>query len=363
MRILFIHGLASSGAYKLADMLRINLKADVLAPDVPIDPDEALALLSAVVNHEQPDLVVGLSWGGFLALRLQHPRIAVINPDLHISRILRQHIGPMDYLSPRRDGETQFLITEPLCRRYEQLESAAIPAQSPLGLFATEDELVHCAPEFERLYPGCTIKYPGKHLPTFPEVKKFIAPALLTKFPKMSNIDNILAFNREYVASKGYEKHITDKYPDKKLAILSCMDTRLSVLLPEALGLQNGDAKIIKNAGAVVLSPWDSVVRSLIVAVYELGVKEIMVVAHTTCGACHMSFSHFREEMLERGIPESELSRTDVDLHAWLEGFKDTEDSVRKTIDAIVRHPLIPRDIVVRGFIIDSVTGALTEIQ
>ena len=62
----------------------------------------------------------------------------------------------------------------------------------------------------------------------------------------MSNIDNILAFNREYVASKGYEKHITDKYPDKKLAILSCMDTRLSVLLPEALGLQNGDAKIIK---------------------------------------------------------------------------------------------------------------------
>ena len=96
MRILFIHGLASSGAYKLADMLRINLKADVLAPDVPIDPDEALELLNALCKKESPDLVVGLSWGGFLALRLQHPRIAVINPDLHISRILREHIGPMD---------------------------------------------------------------------------------------------------------------------------------------------------------------------------------------------------------------------------------------------------------------------------
>ena len=105
------------------------------------------------------------------------------------------------------------------------------------------------------------------------------------KKKNMSNIDNILAFNQQFVASKGYEKHITDKYPDKKLAILSCMDTRLSVLLPEALGLKNGDAKIIKNAGAVVLSPLDSAMRSLIVAVYELGVNEIMVVAHTTCGA------------------------------------------------------------------------------
>ena len=68
-------------------------------------------------------------------------------------------------------------------------------------------------------------------------------------------IDDILAFNRQFVAAKGYEPHVTDKYPDKKLAVLSCMDTRLSVLLQEALGLKNGDAKIIKNAGAVIPSP------------------------------------------------------------------------------------------------------------
>ena len=132
----------------------------------------------------------------------------------------------------------------------------------------------------------------------------------------MSQIDRVLAYNRGYVASKGYEKHVTDKYPDKKLAVLSCMDTRLSVLLQEALGLSNGDAKIIKNAGAVIPSPWDSAMRSLIVAVYELGVEEIMVVAHTTCGACHMSFHHFAEEMRRRGIPEAELQRSDVDLDA-----------------------------------------------
>ena len=179
----------------------------------------------------------------------------------------------------------------------------------------------------------------------------------------MTNIDSVLAFNREYVASKGYEKHITDKFPDKKLAVLSCMDTRLSVLLQEALGLKNGDAKIIKNAGAVIPSPWDSAMRSLIVAVYELGVNDIMVVAHTTCGACHMSFHHFREEMLKRGIPAGELERTDVNLNDWLEGFHDTEKSVRETVSAIVNHPLIPSDVTVRGFIIDSVTGELTEVK
>lgn len=177
------------------------------------------------------------------------------------------------------------------------------------------------------------------------------------------SIDAVLAFNRDYVASKGYEKHLTDKYPDKKLAILSCMDTRLSVLLLEALGLSNGDAKVIKNAGAVILTPWDSAMRSLIVAVYELGVNEIMVIAHTTCGACHMSFHHFEEEMLRRGIPEGELSREDIDLHDWLEGFHDTEASVRRTVGLIAHHPLIPADVTVRGFIIDSVTGALTEVH
>ncbi|MBQ6911527.1 MAG: carbonic anhydrase [Bacteroidales bacterium] len=179
----------------------------------------------------------------------------------------------------------------------------------------------------------------------------------------MTNIDKVLAFNREFVAAKGYEKHLTDKFPDRKLAVLSCMDTRLSVLLQEALGLKNGDAKIIKNAGAVIPTPWDSAMRSLIVAVYELGVTEIMAVAHTSCGACHMSFHHFREEMLRRGIPAAELEREDIDLDAWLEGFHDTEKSVRETVDCIVRHPLIPSDVTVRGFIIDSATGELSEVD
>lgn len=178
-------------------------------------------------------------------------------------------------------------------------------------------------------------------------------------------IDQIIEFNKQFVASKGYEPYVTDKYPDKRLAVLSCMDTRLTELLPAALGLKNGDAKVIKNAGGLVISPFDSAMRSLVVAVYELGVEEIMVVAHSNCGACHMSFSHFHEQMTARGITDETLDtirHSGIDLDSWLEGFKDTPESVRKTVTTIKSHPLMPRDITVRGFIIDSVTGALEEI-
>lgn len=178
-------------------------------------------------------------------------------------------------------------------------------------------------------------------------------------------IDEILQFNRDFVAWKKYEPFLTDKFPARKLAVVSCMDTRLSVLLQEALGLKNGDAKIIKNAGGLIPTPYDSAMRSLVVAVYELGVEEVMVVHHSQCGACHMCYGHLREAMLQRGITEETLSAVEVsgiDLTAWLEGFHDTEASVRRTVAAVREHPLMPRDLTVRGFIIDSATGALTEV-
>ena len=179
-------------------------------------------------------------------------------------------------------------------------------------------------------------------------------------------IDQILEYNRRFVAEKGYERYKTDKYPDKKLAVLSCMDTRLTELLPAALGLRNGDAKIIKNAGGIVITPFDSAIRSLVVAIYELGVDSIMVVAHSHCGACHMSYDRFHEAMLARGVTDQMLDtirRCGVDLDHWLEGFRDTEESVRRTVDTICNHPLVPRDVTVRGFIIDSETGALEEVN
>ena len=97
-------------------------------------------------------------------------------------------------------------------------------------------------------------------------------------------IDTILEYNREFVANREFEKFATSKYPDKRIAIVTCMDTRLVELLPAALGIKNGDVKMIKNAGGTITNPFDSTVRSLLVAVYELGVNEIMIIGHTNCG-------------------------------------------------------------------------------
>lgn len=184
--LLFVHGLASSGAYKLADTLRILLKpARMLSPDFPIDPDEALSILRNICREEQPELVAGLSWGGFLVQQLRGQKKVLINPDFQISRLLRTMQGEVKYLSPRQDGALSFLLTPTLCDRYETLEMRQFEGVSPdeqartLGFFATEDELVHCQGIFEQYYPGRSMAYPGRHLPTFPEAKRFIAPQIL----------------------------------------------------------------------------------------------------------------------------------------------------------------------------------------
>ena len=117
-------------------------------------------------------------------------------------------------------------------------------------------------------------------------------------------IDEILQFNKRFVERREYERFITDKYPNKRIAIVTCMDTRLVELLPAALGLKNGDVKIIKNAGATITSPFDSTVRSLLVAIYELGVTEIMIIGHTECGVQGMDSAQMQHLMKERGIPE-----------------------------------------------------------
>lgn len=179
-------------------------------------------------------------------------------------------------------------------------------------------------------------------------------------------IDELLKYNREFVKNKGYERYITNKYPDKKIAIVSCMDTRLTELLPAALGIKNGDVKIIKNAGAIISHPFGSVIRSLMVAIYELGVVEIMIVGHTDCGAKHMNSSEMIEKMRERGIPQERIDMIrycGINFESWLRGFDTSEASVHETVTQIRNHPLIPADVIVRGFVIDSVTGELTSVE
>ncbi len=185
MKVLFIHGLASSGAYKMASSLRILLKgSEVLAPDVPIEPREALNLLEGICRDERPDLIVGLSLGGFWAQKLRGYRKILVNPDFHISRLLRTMTGEREYLSPRRDGALTFTVTEELCDEYARLEDAQFDGLSSdeialtTGMFADRDEMVNCKDEFESFYPGRSRSYPGTHLPNYPEIKKYILPVI-----------------------------------------------------------------------------------------------------------------------------------------------------------------------------------------
>lgn len=179
-------------------------------------------------------------------------------------------------------------------------------------------------------------------------------------------IDEMIRFNKEFVRTKEYEKYTTSKYPDKRIAIVTCMDTRLIELLPAALGIKNGDVKMIKNAGATITNPFDSTVRSLLVAIYELGVNEIMVIGHTGCGVQGMDAGEMLHAMRERGISEEHINlmmHCGIDLKSWLHGFEDTPSAIAETVDLIRNHPLVPADVTVSGYIMDSVTGALSKIQ
>lgn len=178
-------------------------------------------------------------------------------------------------------------------------------------------------------------------------------------------IDEILAHNRDFVATRGYERYATSKYPDKRIAIVTCMDTRLVELLPAALGIRNGDVKMIKNAGGTITNPFDSTMRSILVAVYELGVNEVMVIGHTGCGVQGMDSAEMLRLMRERGIDDEHIflmRHCGIDLDSWLHGFDDTPAAIRETVDLVRHHPLMPADVKVAGYIMDSVTGELSSL-
>ena len=182
----------------------------------------------------------------------------------------------------------------------------------------------------------------------------------------MSHIDEILEFNKKFVENNKHEAYTSTKYPNKKIAILSCMDTRLTKLLPAALNFKNGDIKIIKNAGAVITHPFGSVMRSLLVAIYQLDIEEILIIGHYDCGMQGLEPSEIIEKMQKRNIPKETLDLigySGIDINKWLKGFDNIESSVIETVNLIKKHPLVPKDIAVYGFIIDPTTGRLDKLD
>lgn len=179
-------------------------------------------------------------------------------------------------------------------------------------------------------------------------------------------INEILEYNQNFVDGKKYEEFDTTRFPDKRIAVLSCMDTRLTKLLPAALNFENGDIKIITNAGAMITHPYGSVMRSMLVAIYELGVREIMVIGHYGCGMKNLDSSKLVEKMKEKGVTQDKIDivKSDgIDIDKWLSGFENPVVSVSETVTLIKNHPLIPADIEVHGFLIDPHTGKLDKIE
>ena len=179
----------------------------------------------------------------------------------------------------------------------------------------------------------------------------------------MSVLQQILKHNQNFVDSGEYAQFITNKFPEKHIANLTCMDTRMVELLPKAMGLKNGDAKFIKNAGAVVTHPFGSVMRSLLIAVYELGVKEIFVIAHMDCGMRSINADAILAKARAAGISDESLetlTNAGINLNDWLKGFDNVEDSVRHTVNMIRKHPLIPPSVAIHGLVAHPTTGQLT---
>ncbi len=171
MKILYIHGLSSSGSSGTADRLRRYLPDDmVFSPDLPVEPQEALAMLKELVEREQIDLVIGTSMGGMFAQKLRGYKKILVNPSFHVSSSMRCKLGINEFFSPRADGATHYEITDELCDRYEELERGQFDnltdeeREITVGLFGTSDDVINCSEEYKEHYTRFSQFYGGHRL-------------------------------------------------------------------------------------------------------------------------------------------------------------------------------------------------------
>ena len=139
--------------------------------------------------------------------------------------------------------------------------------------------------------------------------------------------------------------------PSRKLAIVACMDARLTV--EQMLGLNTGEAHIIRNAGGIVT---EDALRSLVISHYLLGTQEFMIVNHTDCGMLT-----FQDEDLHNRLRRE--TGTVAVAPAFFGAFQNPEDHVRRQILKLQSHPWVPRQIPVRGFVYDVHSGRLAEVS
>ena len=162
----------------------------------------------------------------------------------------------------------------------------------------------------------------------------------------MSVTDEYLENNKKYAANFNGPLPLP---PSKQVAVVACMDARLNVY--GALGLQEGEAHVIRNAGGVVT---EDEIRSLAISQRLLGTKEIILIHHTDCGMLTFTDDGFKQSI------QQELGQKP----AWAaEAFSDLDEDVRQSIARIKNSPFVPRKDSIRGFVFDVATGLLNEVK
>lgn len=183
--------------------------------------------------------------------------------------------------------------------------------------------------------------------------------------PGTWSLHELVEYNKAFVSGEKYKKYLTDRYPFKRVVVVACMDTRLTELLPQALDLHNGDAKIIKVAGAMVAHPFGSVMRSILVAVYALGAEHIIIVGHHDCGMTGLDGDKILSQARARGVSDTTfrtLSAAGLNLNGWLTGFESVQKSVLHSVETVRNHPLLAGtkpSLTVHGMVICPTTGKL----
>src|SRR5699024_12641174 len=173
-------------------------------------------------------------------------------------------------------------------------------------------------------------------------------------------LEEMLEFNKNFVANKQYIQYETDSVPNKRMVIFTCMESRLVELLPRALNIQNGDVKMLKNAGAIIRKPFDTIMKSILVAIYELQAEEVTVIGHHDCGKSHVDTSSLYQKMIEQGIDEKALQTLEhggINFDEEFHGFNTVEESINQSVPIIREHHLLPAHIHVHGLVIDPRTG------
>lgn len=189
MNILYLHGYGSSGQSNTVEYLKKSLPNyyQITAPDIPVDPAEALPFLRDLCEKEHFSIIIGTSMGGMYAQQLPADFVRVcVNPAFHISQqpeILK--VGTFDFFQPRKDGQTQFTITEEIIQHYRDMEAHQFDnwrADNPenllcIGLFGNKDTIVNCREEFQRYYPNVQM-FEGEHRMNQKVLKNVLLPII-----------------------------------------------------------------------------------------------------------------------------------------------------------------------------------------